>query len=88
MVRPLDHVTVIQQINFAEREHQNQVVHPEISRLQAEAIDIERMERDRRRTQNVHKTEKGKIHLQGDTGEKPRKRKGRPGKGGRVDLTA
>ena len=31
MVRPLDHVTVIQQINFAERIHQNQQTHPEIS---------------------------------------------------------
>ena len=92
MVRPLDHVTVIQQINFAERIHQNQQTHPEISNLQAEAIEQQKRVLERRRTQATHKSERAKIHLREDRGG--RRRQGKAGaksaKGKRkgIDLTA
>ena len=63
MLRPLDHITVIQQINFAERIHQNQQTHPEISKLQAEVIQQEQRNIQRRQTQCVHKTVGCRIHL-------------------------
>lgn len=75
MVRPLDHVTVIQQINFAERIHQNQQTHPEFSNLQAEVIDQQTRALERRRTQATHKSERAKIHLREDQG---RGRQGKP----------
>jgi len=61
MVRPLDHVTVIQQINFAERVHQNLQTHPEISKLQAEVIEQQKKAIERRQTQTVQKTERSRI---------------------------
>ena len=91
MVRPLDHVTVIQQINFAERIHQNQQTHPEISNLQAEVIDQQKRAVERQRTQAAHKSERTKIHLREDRGRgRQGKAGGKPGKGRRkgIDLTA
>ncbi len=61
MVRPLDHVIVIQQINFAERVHQNLQTHPEISKLQAELIEQQKRAAERRQTQSVNKTERSRI---------------------------
>ncbi|HUU26378.1 MAG TPA: hypothetical protein VM123_01075 [archaeon] len=91
MVRPLDHVTVIQQINFAERVHQNQQMHPELSRLQAEAIEREKKIAENKKTQALHKPEKTKIHLR-DEGARYRgrekKRKIRKGKRRGIDLSA
>ena len=90
MVRPLDHVTVIQQFNFAEKLHQDSHTHPEISRLQAE--DIQRRQRimEQRRTQETHKTERAKIHLREDY-RQSRRRRQRPsakktGPAGGIDL--
>jgi len=62
MVRPLDHVTVIQQINFAERVHQNLQTHPEISKLQAEVIEQQKRAARRRKTRSVNKTERYRIN--------------------------
>ena len=90
MVRPLDHVTVIQQINFAEKLHQDSHSHPEISRLQAE--DIQRRQRimEQTRTQKTHKPERAKIHLREEF-RQGRRRLQRPstkktGPTGKIDL--
>ena len=61
MVRPLDHVMVIQQINFAERVHQNFQTHPEISKLQSEVIEQQKRAAQRRQTRSVDKTERARI---------------------------
>ena len=61
MVRPFDHVMVIQQINFAERVHQNFQTHPEISKLQSEVIEQQKRAAERKRTRSVDKTERSRI---------------------------
>ncbi|MBN2288598.1 MAG: hypothetical protein JXQ83_04645 [Candidatus Glassbacteria bacterium] len=90
MVRPLDHVTVIQQMNFAEKLHQDAHTHPEISRQQAE--DIQRRQRilEQKRTQQTHRAERSKIHLRDDHGPGGRRRRRNPAKkkgpARRIDL--
>jgi hypothetical protein len=91
MVRPLDHVTVIQQINFAEKFHQNQQVHPEVSKLQAEIIDKEKRSAEKKRTQALEKSERTRIHLRkegrGAQGRGDRS-SGKKRKGRGIDLRA
>lgn len=94
MVRPLDHVTVIQQINFAEKVHQNQQFHPELSKLQSEVIDQQKREIERRKTQSVHKSERTRIHLRDEQNHRrgrkggERRKKGLGGGGRSIDLKA
>ena len=80
MVRPLDHVIVIQQINFAERVHQNLQTHPEISKLQSEVIEQQKRAAERRRTRSVNKTERSRIIKTGERTD----RRGGGKKGGSV----
>jgi len=80
MVRPLDHVTVIQQMNFAERLHQDAHTHPEISRLQAEYIQRQERILEQKRTQATHKPERAKIHLRPDPRHGGRRRRRSPAK--------
>ena len=61
MVRPLDHVTVIQQINFAERVHQDLQTHPEISNLKSEVIEQQKIAAQSRQTRSVDKTERSRT---------------------------
>ena len=61
MVRPLDHVTVVQQINFAERVHQDLQTHPEISKLKSEVIEQQKRAAQRRQARSVDKTERSRI---------------------------
>jgi hypothetical protein len=91
-VRPLDHVTVIQQINFVEREQQNLQTHPELSRLASEEVELRKVAQERRRTKETSRSERTAIRP-----DESRERKGRGGakkpkdkgeKGGRVDLRA
>lgn len=79
MVRPLDHVTVIQQINFAERVHQNLQNHPEISKLQAEVIEQQKRAAERKRTRSVNETERARIIIHEKSAHRRGgKKKGRP----------
>jgi len=90
MVRPLDHATVIQQINFQEKLHQDSYTHPEISRLQAEEISRRQKILEQKRTQETHRSERAKIHLREDfkQGGRCRKRSAAKKKGttGKIDL--
>ena len=61
MVRPLDHVTVVQQINFAERVHQDLQTHPEISKLKSEVIEQQQRAAQSRQTRSLDKTERSRI---------------------------
>jgi hypothetical protein len=91
MVRPLDHVTVIQQINFAERVHQNLQTHPEVSKLAAEAVDREKRLAETRKTKALHKSERARIHpKEREFGARSGygKRKSKEGKRPGIDLKA
>jgi len=74
MIEPLNHLIVIQQINFVERVHQNLQTHPEISKLQSEVVDQAKREQAKRRTQALHRTERSRIILPGETRRPPGRR--------------
>lgn len=86
MVRPLDHVTVIQQMNIADKLQYDAQSHPEISRQQAEELQRRQKILEQKRTQATDKTERSKIHLREDNrgggrrrnpaGKKKNKRRG------------
>lgn len=91
MVRPLDHVTVIQQINFAEREHQNLQLHPMLSRQAAEDALLNKAEEQRKRTNETTKTERSAVRpseRRRDRGNGGRGQRGEKGKGQNLDLQA
>ncbi|MFH1069337.1 MAG: hypothetical protein V1794_06905 [Candidatus Glassbacteria bacterium] len=85
---PLDHVTVIQQINFAEREHQNLQTHPERSQLASGLVDLRNREAALRKTMAVHPSARSRIHLREEDREKVGKSLGRQYVGRMIDLRA
>ena len=88
MIRPLDHITVIQQINFAEREQQNLQTHPERSMLASGLVDQRNRAESLRKTNALHRPERIKTHLHEEDREKVGKRFGRMYSGGTIDLKA
>lgn len=58
MVRPLDHVTVLQQISLAGREHQHLQSHPELSRLAAESVQREKQVAESRQARPAQRSER------------------------------
>jgi hypothetical protein len=90
MVRPLDHATVMQQMNVADKLHQNAQSHPEISRQQAEELQRRQKILEQKRTKATEKTERSKIHLREDNkkGGGRRRKSARNKKGRRrgIDL--
>jgi hypothetical protein len=87
-VRPLDHVTVIQQINFAEREQQNLQTHPERSQLASSVVDRINREAALRKTTAVRSSARSRIHLHEEDREKVGKSYGRQYAGRNIDLRA
>ena len=90
MVRPLDHITVIQQINIADKLSHNAQSHPEISRQQAEELQRRQKILEQKRTQATEKSERSKIHLREDNnkgGGRRRKSSGnKKGRGRGIDF--
>ena len=83
MTRPLDHITVLQQINFAERVHQDQQTHPELTMLKAEAAGRRMKAEARQRPNPTTSTRRTGVRLHGEN-----YRAVRHSSGARVDLKA
>jgi hypothetical protein len=66
MPMPLDHVTVIQQINFAEWAHHDLQVHPEMTMLKARVIDDRNRAESRQRTNSTDTTRRSGFRLYGE----------------------
>ena len=66
MPNPLDHATVIQQINFAEWAHHDLQVHPERTMLKARDINASTRADSRRRANATSASRRTAIRLHGE----------------------
>lgn len=83
MASPLDHVTVIQQINFAERVHQDLQLHPDLTMHKAEAAHRRLRAENRQRPNPANHTDRTTAILHGYNYQQELY-----GSGTRVDLKA
>ena len=90
MVRPLDHATIMQQVNFADKQAQENMAHPEANRYNsAENEKLRRIE-EKERTIETQKTAKSIVHRkEEDQGNREKRRKHKEkGKGSSLDIQA
>ena len=90
MVRPLDHATIMQQANFADKQAQENMAHPEANRYNSAENEKLRRVEERERTIETQKTAKSIVHRkEEDQGNRKKKRRNQEkGKGKSLDIEA